>query len=904
MTLHSGVRVGAYEVVALVGAGGMGEVYRARDTRLGRDVALKVLADALGADPDRLARLHREAQVLAALNHPNIAHIYGLEESDGRRALVLELVDGPTLAERIARGPIAPDDAIAIARQIVDALEAAHEQGIVHRDLKPANIKLRPDGTVKVLDFGLAKAMTDDGAHAAASAGLSRSPTITTPAMTLAGVVLGTAAYMAPEQAKGRPADKRSDVWAFGCVLFEMLSGQRTFGGDDVADTLASVLTREPDWSALPVDTPPPVRTLLRRCLQKDRRRRLADIADARLEIDDALGEPAPALLESAKRKRPTRSVRVAWAIAGAALVALAVTATLWPRRSTSPDAAVVRFTVAPPDGWTLANGLNQYGAANAPVAISPDGRLVALLARNAEGKVRLWIRSLDALAVREVPDSDGATGPFWSPDSRFVGFFAGGKLKKIDVAGGSAITLCSAASFNGASWGGDGTILFAQAGMNGGPILKLSSSGGDPTPATTLEKDESFHMRPSFLPDGRHFFYRAAGVGLGAIFLASLDSRDRSVAIAAPDASNVAYAKGYLLLLRDAMLSAQRFDLERLQTIGEPAPVAEQVQTLANYAMFSASDTGVLAYSAGATGARAGEFQLTWRDRSGTTQPAVARRDFYNDVTLSPDGTQASVSIGIRVRDQSRTTARDLWLVDLANGRSSRFTFETRALESVWSPDGTRIVFNEGRNGHLDLFVKASSGASPEELLLADSHDKHPMSWSPDGRFLLALDQRERRRHLGVADGGRSQAVPIRSDARERSAGAILAGRALGGIFVGRIGYDAGIGRTISRTWRETAGIERARIRAAVATRRKRIVLCGRRQHADGRSGDLERRCVAARRRTRIVHAAAERAALAVRRRSGWPILRDLSARGPGATGGDDRGELAQSAREIASAD
>jgi Tol biopolymer transport system component len=743
LSIAAGSRIGGYEVIAAIGAGGMGEVYRARDTRLNRDVALKILPEAFATDPERLARFEREAQVLASLNHPHIAAIHGLEESDGVRALVLEFVDGDTLADRIARGPIALDEALLIARQIAEALDAAHEQGIIHRDLKPANIKVRDDGTVKVLDFGLAKlAGPPKGGHYVSPDRSVRlqpdlSPTITSPAlMTGVGVLLGTAAYMSPEQAKGREADKRTDIWAFGCVLYEMLTGTRAFGGDDVTETLAAIIKSEPDWSRLPPGTPESIRRLLRRSLEKDRRGRLADIADARLDLVDAASPAAtrePAAQGSARTL--AMSARIAWGLF--ALAVAAVVAVSYFQWSAVPPARQrIRFTIAPPDGWTVALDVGGGGAANLPIAVSPDGNQLAMVARNAEGRQRLWVRSLEALAARELPGTDGAVAPFWSPDSRFVAFFADGKLKKIDVGGGAPVTLCSIASFNSGTWSTQGVIVFSRAGggaSGGGALLKVPQSGGVPTAATTLGDDEALHIRPSFLPDGRHFLYRVTGPSTvaGRMYVGSLDSNDR---VMLPDPiGNASYSRGHLLFVRESTLMAQPFDVQRLALTGEPVPVADQIQTSITsvpVGAFSASENGVLAYQTG-TSAEYG-VQLTWLDRAGKAVGIVAGRARYNDIELSPDGRQAAVSIP---RPEQR---RDVWLIDMARGVPTRFTFdEAGAQTAVWSPDGTRVIFNALRSGLSDLFEK-SAGGGPEQVLLTGEGFKVPFSWSSDGRFVL----------------------------------------------------------------------------------------------------------------------------------------------------------------------
>jgi len=496
MALTSGTRLGTYEITAAIGAGGMGEVYRARDTRLGRDVAVKILPDVFASDPERRGRFEREARTLAALNHPHIAQIYGFEEADKMLALVMEFVDGETLDTRLkARGPSGHPlgETVAIARQIADALEAAHEQGIIHRDLKPANIKIRGDGTVKVLDFGLAKALDPS---ASSSAAAMNSPTLTAHA-TVAGVILGTAAYMAPEQARGKAVDRRADIWAFGAVLYEMLAGKRAFAGEEISDTLASVLKVDPDWSALPADLPSSIRRLLRRCLEKDRRRRLSAIGDARLELEEREEVRAG---QVASERRASRG-RTALAVAVAVVVTGAATwfASSWLRPTSR--AAVSRLSLMPPEGTTLFQDSNS-------VAISPDGRTIAFTTGDfSSGRLTgIWVRGLDSLTVRLLPGTDGASLPFWSPDGGSIAFFTAGKLKKISISGGRPEEICNATDGRGGTWSPNGTIVFAPS--NAGPLMQVRAGGGTPQVVTALDetRGETAHRFPLFLPDGDHF--------------------------------------------------------------------------------------------------------------------------------------------------------------------------------------------------------------------------------------------------------------------------------------------------------------------------------------------------------------------------------------------------------------
>jgi eukaryotic-like serine/threonine-protein kinase len=613
MPLSAGTRLGPYEIQSALGAGGMGEVYRARDAKLNRDVALKVLPELFALDPARLARFEREAQVLASLNHPNIAAIYGVEESDispGSRhaavqALVLELVEGPTLADRIAHGPIPVDEALPIARQVADALEAAHEQGIIHRDLKPANIKLRPDGTVKVLDFGLAKALEPTSAI---GIDMTASPTITTPAMTHMGMILGTAAYMSPEQAKGRAADKRSDIWAFGCVLYEMLTGEQLFRGETVTDVLAAVVKTEPDWSRVPLRT----RRLLRSCMEKEPRRRLQAISDAWLVLDEAAPESQSA----------PWGYRVAWLPAGAfALVAAAALWTLW--RQPVVEERGLQFHVNPPPG-------TRFQAVAGGSSISPDGRAVVFVATSGEPK--LWIRRLDSLTPRELPGTTGAVFPFWAADGRSVGFFAEGKLKRIDVSGGPPVVMAAASNPRGGTWGPDGTVVFSP---SVGVLQQVAASGGTPTPLTTLDlaNGENAHRWPQFLPGGRRFLYwvRSSKPNRTGVYLGSLDRPHEKVFVV-ESLSAGAYSprrgkdQGYLLRIRENTLVGQPFDPERAQLSGQPVDIAGTgVGTVGgiNQSLFSLSNEGTLLFS-GADD----NYQLAWFSRDGKVMSTVGKPD------------------------------------------------------------------------------------------------------------------------------------------------------------------------------------------------------------------------------------------------------------------------------------
>jgi eukaryotic-like serine/threonine-protein kinase len=722
VSLAPGTRLGPYEITGQIGAGGMGEVYRARDTKLQRDVAIKILREAVAHDSERLARFEREARTLASLNHPNIGQIHGLEESDGIKALVMELVEGPTLADRIAQRPIPVDEALPIAKQIAEALEAAHEQGIIHRDLKPANVKVRPDGMVKVLDFGLAKALEP---VSAGSTDATTSPTITSPAMmTRMGVILGTAAYMSPEQATGKAVDKRSDLWAFGVVLLEMLTGRPVFSGETVSHVLAAVLKDEPHWTTLPANTPAAIRRLLRRCLEKDRKRRLDSAADAQLEIDEALAtQPVDgSLTVPAARRRE----RLAWATAVAAAVALGISLFVFTRPAPQPG-TVVRFQVSPPSGTRMT-----YGPASPHQAVSPDGRHVAYVVVDDRGRGMLAVQSFDALQPRVLPGTDipnlGAGGggdglPFWSPDSRFIGFFAQGKLQRIDVNGGRPQEVCDAPNGQGGTWSRDGTILFAQPASG---LFRVPAAGGTPTPLTPLGSGGKVSETwPWFLPDGRHFLY--ATTAPTKIYVGSLDSQER-VELLASD-SKAIYAARHLLFVRQRTLLAQPFDPVQLTISGESFPVVEDlaVNPIGVRAAFSASTAGVLTYR---TTPASRERQLVWVDRAGAQVGVVGDPAGYSEVELAPDGARAAVTIAGAVAN------RDIWVVDVARGVRTPLTSDPADEQSPrWSPSGDQIVFTRA-GPKPGLYLTAASGTGREALLLALER-AFPDSWSPNGMLL-----------------------------------------------------------------------------------------------------------------------------------------------------------------------
>ena len=732
MALPPGTRLGPYEVTAQIGVGGMGEVYRATDTNLKRAVAIKVLPESVAGDAERLARFQREAEVLASLNHPNIAAIYGLERSGGTTALVMELVEGPTLADRIAQGAIPIDDALPIARQMAEALEAAHEQGIIHRDLKPANVKVRPDGMVKVLDFGLAKAMEP---APGSSPNMSMSPTITTPAMTQAGMILGTAAYMSPEQARGKLVDKRADIWAFGCVLFEMLTGRRAFAGDEVSDTLASVLAREPDWALLPPSVPPVLGAYLRRCLQKDLRQRIHDIADVRLALEGAFEaaagdagsqQPDPGSVQqqtdaavAAVRRVLARSMRrrVALAVAAALIVGASAGAAVWSAMRPAPPPLLpeTRTDVVTPD---TADPIS--------FALSPDGRQIVFVA-SGDGASRLWLRSLTATAAQPLAGTEGAAYPFWSPDSRSVGFFAETRLKRLDIAGGTPQTLATAVA-RGGTWNADGAILFAPSAL--GPLFRVPALGGQAVALTTLDGQVRSQQFPFFLPDGRQFLFYAQGTPeTRGIYLGSLDSADMR-RLTPADTAGVYLPSGWLLWVRAGTVVAQRLDLERKALTGELVTLADQVAEANSAASaVSVSAAGLVAYRTGGANRRQ---QLAWFDRSGKSLGMMGAPDENELIapSVSPDGRRVAVTRNVQGN-------LDIWLLD--GTRTSRFTFDAGVDRfPIWSSDGSWIVFDSNRKVHRDLYQKPSSGGSAEDLLVESPQNKVATDWSADGRFIL----------------------------------------------------------------------------------------------------------------------------------------------------------------------
>jgi eukaryotic-like serine/threonine-protein kinase len=724
--------IGQYEVIAKLGEGGMGEVYRARDPKLGRDVALKILPVALAHDSQSMARLEREARALAALNNPNIAAIYGLEESDGLRALVMELVEGETLAERIhgtagtAAKPMPAEEALPIAKQIAEALEYAHERGVIHRDLKPANVKITPEGVVKVLDFGLAKVLSDQDSMAPVSA---NSPTLSAMA-TQAGIILGTAAYMAPEQAKGKPVDKRADIWAFGCVLYEMLAGRKPFDGETISDLLAAVIRAEPDWTALPGTTPASIQKLIHRCLVKDPKQRLRDIGDARIAIEETLSGGADAggadaavsggtIAEARRASRLRRAMP--WAL-GASTVLLAAIAAYFVFQP-KPRQNVVRFTITPPENTQFV-----YGG---EMGISPDGRDVAFIAQAGPDKPWvLWVRPLDSLTAVPIQGTEGASAPFWSPDSQQIGFYAGGKLEKVALAGGPPQTLCDANNTAGGDWSRDGVILFT----NQGAIYRVPETGGAPTlvAAPDAARHESAYRSPIFLPDGRHFLFDSSTGNFGQRFIAvgSLDSK--SVERVAQASSNAAYAPpGYLFYMDRSTLMARPFDAKALRFTGPPVPLAENVDRSAGgYGYFAVSPAGVLAYT---TESGVAPSQMTWFNRQGQKLGTLGQPNIYSAPALSPDGSRLAVALG-------EPGKRDNWVFDLKRGTASRLNFNPADDGApAWSADGTRIFFSSNRSGDWDIYQKAADGlGATQPVFQSRGETKVLNDLSADGRYAI----------------------------------------------------------------------------------------------------------------------------------------------------------------------
>jgi serine/threonine protein kinase/Tol biopolymer transport system component len=758
MSLATGTKLGPYEVVGAIGAGGMGEVYRARDTKLGREVALKVLPEAFASDAERMGRFEREAKVLASLNHPNIASIYGFEESGAVRALVMELVEGPTLAERIADGAgmglkpaptdagriaaagetartrvpvplggVASEEALPIARQIAEGLEYAHDRGIVHRDLKPANVKITPDGAVKILDFGLAKAL--EGETAATDP--SRSPTMSRLA-TQAGIILGTAAYMSPEQAKGKSVDRRADIWAFGCVLYEMLTGKHAFDGETVTDVLAAVVRAEPDWSLLPANTPRALRKLLERCLQKDAKQRLQAIGEARIAIEEILdgkAEDEPSIAPATPSAAPTARRRngILWGVAGL-LVGVAIAAAIWfSMRKPKIPPAPVDLSVEMPATHTLVNDGTSIG-------ISPDGRQIAFVAGGAGGPEQIWMRQLGDFAAKPVPGTDGGKSPFFSPDGQWLGFFVSGKLEKISLAGGVPQVLCSGASGAGSgTWASDWTIYFS--GGYGG-LMSVSGNGGEcrrvisPSEGT----DAVSFSQPWMLPGGQSLLVAVAtGFGGQQSNVAVLSLKTLKLKTLFQDATNPAYvAPGYLVFGRAGALWGVPFDLQKLELTGPSTPLVNGVadNNGGTSDQFAVSESGMLVYAPGSE-ARP-ERQIVETDRSGNSKAVTTSPRAYEDLSLSPDGNHLAITI--------EGPLWNIWAYDMEKKTLARLTFENDNRDPFWTTDGKNIAYTSLRNGRWGIYEKPADGSGQEHASFQSAVWSFVSSFSPDGRTMAMI--------------------------------------------------------------------------------------------------------------------------------------------------------------------
>jgi eukaryotic-like serine/threonine-protein kinase len=711
MPLAAGTRLGPYEILVPIGAGGMGEVYRAIDLNLKRDVALKVLPSALADDPTRMARFQREAELLASLNHSNIAQIYGLEESDGVRAIVMELIEGETLADIIARGPIPVETTIVYARQIASAFEYAHDKprAVIHRDLKPDNVKVTSDGVVKILDFGLAKALSEEPAPSGSNP--ASSPTLTI-GPSVVGMILGTVAYMSPEQASGKAVGRRSDIWSFGVVLYEMVTGRRLFAGEQSAEILAAIMLQEPDLKEVPAQ----LRPAIERCLRKDPRKRWYSMEDVRFALD----EPPGVLTE----ELPSRSrSNAALAVVAALFFVIAAVVSFVHFREKPLVAPVQRFMIAPPEGSAVHS-----------FAISPDGRYLVMAAA-VSGKRQLWLRALDSLQAQPMAFTEDATYPFWSRDSRSIGFFAQGKLKRIAAGGGPAQSICDAPNGRGGAWGPDDVIVFSP-NIAGISIQRVPADGGVPVDVTKTKGTQRF---PVFLPDGRHFLYLARGLSpeKNGIYVSSLDGKedrriladDSSVLFAAPLGS---MKSGHILFVRENTLMAQPFDALSARLAGEVFSVGEGVSLTGNnaYAPATISDSGVLLYFKGGA---AGELnQIAWYDRTGKFLGPVVPSGAVFDPAISPDGKSVAFTRNVGA-------VPNLWLRDLARGTETRLTSDASNITPCWSPMADRIIFASNRSGGaFNLFQRTTSGSGQDEPLLKNSNLKLPTQWSRDGRFIV----------------------------------------------------------------------------------------------------------------------------------------------------------------------
>ena len=727
-----------YEILDQIGKGGMGEVFRARDTKLGRDVALKVLPAELSGDPEREARFQREARALASLQHSNVASIYGFEEADGVRFLVMELVSGSELTLRMSKGPVPIDEALNFARQIAAGLEAAHENGIVHRDLKPANIMETTEGEVKILDFGLAQAWFGDNATQSESAS---NPTITA-AMTQVGTILGTAAYMSPEQARGSNVDRRADIWAYGVIMYEMVTGKKLFHGETISDTLAAVLRAEPDWSALPVDEAPALCRLIERCLERNPKQRLRDIGEARIFLQDggasisnlsfaSLGlDPAPAA--PAPGKSPALLVVVA-------LLCLALGGLLgWKLLSHSEPIPVLHTMIPPPENTDY----DLKGTAPGPAALSPDATKLAFAAEDEEGVTRLYLRHLDKGESVALPGTEDGAYPFWSPDSKFIGYFDNGdqKLRKVAVAGGPPVTLCTAENVKGGSWNDQDEIIFAMTANSG--IYKVPAIGGDPVQLTTLAPEHGSHRHPRFLPGGKEFIFigRPSGSGnANQVFLASLDTAVVPRIISDTQV-NAEYSQGHLLTVREGVLMATPFSPKEEKVTEGGTPLVEDILMIRGAALgvFSTSETGMMVFQTGAS-TDSGQM-IFWTDLAdGGMQSLGEPGQIFNPI-IAPDGTQAVVEVA-----EASDEGIDLWLVNLTTGLRTRFTFdpgdETRP---VWSPEGDSVFYASGAADGYRIIQQPLEGQGGSAILLESARMIFPTSVSPDGKTLLFNFERE----------------------------------------------------------------------------------------------------------------------------------------------------------------